>query len=163
MVVGPWLTPEASNQQFAALIRGILTHREEFAGQYRWTPFPLKYHWQGFGPAARPLPVGALLRLWEALPEFRGSCRCGGGVLAYTVGGHWPGVGGLYGVCLKCGMECFRGIGGDGAFRGLIAPVLDVTEFWVADEFDRDAWDGCERALPAALAELGATAVSCER
>lgn len=95
-----------------------------------WLPVPQHGANAGFGPQARPLPVGALLRLWDADWPFVQECAgCRGHAWLVSAGGH-PSVGGFDLVCPDCGARWHQPVGGlRRVMAELDARALEGTPF----------------------------------
>lgn len=95
-----------------------------------WLPVPQQGANAGFGPQARPLPVGALVLLWDASWPFVQACvGCGGQAWLVSAGGH-PSVGGFDLVCPDCTARWHQPVGGlRRVMTELNARALDGTPF----------------------------------
>ena len=78
-----------------------------------WLPFPQRMCCFSFGPNRnRPLPIGALFRLWSVGQPFVQYCpECVGWTYMVSFGGLLASGGG-YLVCIGCGHEFFQALGG---------------------------------------------------
>lgn len=120
---GRWNSPSAE------AVRQLIANREALLELDAWTPVPQASCTFGFGEDSLPLPIGALVRLWDAWPAATGSCpRCGGAVRAFSLGGTAK-RGGILGACVVCERELVRPVGGVEAIADLVRPVLTGTEF----------------------------------
>jgi hypothetical protein len=147
---GTCLLPEQ-----AQLLRGVGRHLDVMRTTHRWVPFPQESCSFAFGAKGRPLPVGALIALWEGSAAFTTACqRCGGTVYVYS----WAGllsIGSLFGVCAACGQSHGQHIGGLAAAAALVQPVLHQTEFALAAAQFGSATIGKRLPLCKTLAALG--------
>lgn len=156
-IVQPWSAGTITNPENAQLLRGILRYSGQMRGRLRWTPFPQTCCSFAFGTKSRPLPVGALLHLWEHQPVFSTTCAiCGGRALVTS----WVGllsVGGLWATCVQCGRAHGKPINGIGEATSLIVPALRGTEFAVSASRFGGAFSGLRLPLWRALGRLGAS------
>ena len=124
-----WQDTGRWNPSCAEAVRQLIANRDTLLELDPWTPMPQSSCSFGFGEDEHPLPIGALLRLWDAWPAATGSCpRCGGAVRAYSLGGTAR-RGGILGTCVVCEREVVRPVGGVEAIADLVRPVLAGTEF----------------------------------
>ncbi|MDQ8155219.1 MAG: hypothetical protein P3B98_11220, partial [Gemmatimonadota bacterium] len=61
----PWVQGTRVMPENAQLLRGILRHEQAMRTEHRWLPYPQARCSFGFGAEQRPLPVGALITLWD--------------------------------------------------------------------------------------------------
>ena len=131
-----WQDTGRWNPPCAEAVRQLIANRETLLELDAWTPVPQGSCTFGFGDDSLALPIGALVRLWDAWPAATGSCpRCGGTVRAWSIGGTAK-RGGILGVCVVCERELVRPVGGVNAIADLLRPVLAGTPFhlsYVAD------------------------------
>ena len=131
-----WQDTGRWNPPGAEAVRQLIANREILLDLDPWAPVPQGSCTFGFGEDSLALPIGALVRLWDAWPAATGSCpRCGGAVRAYSIGGTAK-RGGILGTCVVCERELVRPVGGVETIADLVRPVLAGTPFhlsYVAD------------------------------
>ena len=156
--VAPWEPEGTRNLAYARLFRAVYQCRSDLVAHYRWVPIAAGKGTFTFGVNDRPLPVGALIRLWRYWPYLRGHCpECNGMALGHSFSGYLS-AGGIVGVCIACGLVVSRWIGGIGRITGAIIPILENTPYYL-----RTGWgvrmEGPPVGLIAVLQELGAADV----
>jgi len=110
-----------------------------------------------FGGKSKPLPVGALIHLWEQMPLFRGDCpECSGPVYGYTFAGLLN-TGGISGCCLDCHAGLHRWVGGLAKLQSLIDPILSSTPYFLGNPILWGTVPGPRPPLVEALQRCGAT------
>lgn len=121
--------PELASLE-AHVVRAVLRHRVKLAQENRWLAFPQRSCCYSFGANGLPLPIGALLLLWDTCPRLCGRCSdCEGQAYGFAFGGLLV-VGGVIGVCLSCEKRAFARIGGFGRTLAALRPFLSGTEFY---------------------------------
>ena len=153
--VPPWKSEGAKNHAYGRLFRAVYQCRSDLVAHYRWVPIAPGKGTFTFGVNDRPLPVGALIRLWRYWPFLRGHCpECNGMALGHSFSGYLS-VGGVTGVCIACGLVVSRWIGGMSRITSAIIPILENTPYHL-----RSGWgvrmEGAPVGLIAVLQELGA-------
>ena len=124
-----WQDTGRWNGVAADVVRQLVAHREAALALDPWCPVPQESCTFAFGADGRSLPIGALVRLWDAWPAALGSCpRCSGSVRAFSLGGSVKRAG-VFGVCVICEREVIRFVDGVEAIVDLVRPVLASTAF----------------------------------
>ena len=127
-----WQDTGRWNSVAAGVVRQLIAGRETLVALDPWTPVPQGSCTFVFGYDERPLPIGALVALWDRWPAASGTCpRCGGAVRAYSLGGTAK-RGGVLGACAVCERELIRPVGGIDAIADLVRPVLEGTPYHLA-------------------------------
>ena len=104
--------PRPEDAALVPLIRALRLAWERGDMPDAWLPFPQTHANIGYGPEARPLPIGALRLMWAARYPFVQACpACEHGAWMVSAGGH-PTMGGLDLVCLACTTRWHQPIGG---------------------------------------------------
>lgn len=135
----PW-TPVERNDAAAqaGILRVLRAWGPTLLERDPWIPVPQRGCSYAFGADERPLPIAALVHLWRHWPAATGTCpRCGGDVLAFTVGGMRS-KGGVLGCCTLCERAFLRQLGGAARVAELITPVLEDTPYHVARVLNPD-------------------------
>lgn len=117
----------------AEVIRRILAREKSGPPLDPWLPFPQRSCCFSFGERESPIPVGALLRLWESGRPFRQACpACGGNSYMIACGGLLTISSGIM-ICTGCGQRWSHRLrGGIGSAHSMIKnSVLQGTEFEV--------------------------------
>lgn len=139
----------------ASIIRALLGLGKLSEKLDPWLPFPQNSCCYSFGKDKRPIPVGALLILWEKHPLFTGRCpECNGKAFGYAFGGLFN-IGGIVGCCIECKRKLFRHVGGLMKTGGLISPFLKDTPYSLNTSLFGGAFKGPREPLLTALRELG--------
>lgn len=155
----PFKIGEKRDPERSAIIRGVLEFRDELIALDPWLPFPQNSCCFGFGEDDRPLPVGALLLLWESWPACSGVCpECGGRVFGYGFGGLLSN-GGVVGCCIDCARSAFRFVGGLGHVADDVQPILKPTPYFLKTGWLGGTVKGPRGPLVKALRRLGAANV----
>ena len=155
MTIGEWQIGPGTNVGLSQLLGACLRREAELLAVDRWMPFPQTSCSFAFGKQARPLPIGALFRLWSECPAITGTCvSCGGRVLAYSCGGL-ASVGSVSACCEACGRLHSRFVGGLPAALDVIGPSLAGTEFEVSKMSMGECFPGPGEPLFRALYDLG--------
>jgi hypothetical protein len=151
----PWRYTGGEDADLAKLIRALLARREEVLSVDPWLPFPQNCCCFGFGDGRRPLPVGALVLLWDRWTAATGPCAdCGGGIYARGFGGLLS-IGGVVGHCSGCGRRHFRPIGGLSTVGAEAGRALEGTEFNITLALFGGVVEGPRRPLWEALRASG--------
>jgi hypothetical protein len=115
----------------AMITRATWEHRVRLLREAPWTPFPQNDCTFSFGPDRRPLPVGALITLWDRWDAMTGDCpECGEAALGVSFGAGL-GTGGIRGCCPRCARSTRRTVKGDAHIRGCIPAALRDTPYVV--------------------------------
>jgi hypothetical protein len=158
----PWQRGLHRYPEQAMLLRGVLAHREALEGLDPWLPFPGYACCFSFGKRGAPLPLGALLLLWDSWKTSTGTCRfCRGPVRAYSFGGLLA-IGGLGGCCAECGLGYGRSLGGYVTVAHLLNLYLAGTPFKITGGVMWGTVPGPRRPLAEALRALGWTEMPTE-
>lgn len=115
------------------VIRRILAREKSGPPLDPWLPFPQRSCCFTFGERESPIPVGALLRLWESGKPFRQKCpACGGTSYMIACGGLLTISSGVM-ICAGCGQRWSHRLrGGIGSAHSMLKhSVLEGTEFRV--------------------------------
>jgi hypothetical protein len=151
----PWRTRGRADADLAKLITALLARREEVLSVDPWLPFPQNCCCFGFGEGQRPLPVGALVWLWDRWRAATGLCaECGGRIYATGFGGLLS-IGGVVGHCSGCGRRYFRPVGGLSTVGAEAGRALERTEFTITLALFGGVVEGPRRPLWQALRALG--------
>ena len=151
--VHPLEASEHRTPERASLVRNVLAFRDQLDP---WLPFPQNACCFGFGEDSLPLPLGALLLLWERWPRITGPCPvCGGqwygvGFLGFLVLGWIPGV------CIECERSLKRNVSGAGWLANEIRPILKGSPYYLNRGVMWGTIEGLRAPLVAALQSLGA-------
>jgi hypothetical protein len=153
--MSPWGIEEHRETFRAAVIRGVLQHREQLLRLDPWLPFPQTACCFTFGRDDRPIPVGALFVLWDRWAEFTGPCpECGSAGYGFAFGGMLT-VGGVVGCCTGCERHLFRQIGGLATVGRVVDAYLKGTPFFLKSGFFGGTQGSDGQELLDALASLG--------
>jgi len=126
--------PQISERRFineAKAVRLVLDHVGRGKTLDPWLPFPQKECSFAFGKDRLSIPVGALLKLWEAGTPFVQECpECGSKAYAIAFSGLLT-IGGARLVCPECVTAFMNEIDGGlvGVARFLNASPISGTEF----------------------------------
>lgn len=142
--------------ELARVIRACLEHRDELLADDPWLPFPQNTCCFSFGENGLPLPIGAAFLLWDLWPDFTGACVCGGTIYGYGFGGFLS-MGGVPGVCVKCGTRHFNQLGGLGTVGHLADEHLIGTPYKLKGGRFGGCFNGPRKPLVEKLKALGAT------
>jgi len=151
--MNPWGDNEHRAPEKASLVRNVLAFRDQLDP---WLPFPQNACCFSFGADGLPLPVGALLVLWERWPAITGPCPvCGGqgygvGFLGFLSTGWIPGV------CIECERSLTRNVGGLGWLDDEIKPILKGSPYYLNRGVMWGTFEGLRAPLVAALQSLRA-------
>lgn len=118
----------------AEVIRRILARDRNGPPLDPWLPFPQRSCCFGFGERNSPIPVGALLKLWESGAPFRQVCPdCGGTSYMIGCGGLLTISSGIM-ICTGCDRRWSHRLRGGIAtpYSMLKHSVLEGTEFAVS-------------------------------
>jgi hypothetical protein len=116
----------------ARLVRALGAHRTAVVAHDPWLPVPNDGAVFTFGAQRRPLPVGALLHLWDVCAYTVGECpKCSGPALADGFG-RAGATGSIEGVCTRCGQRLRRTLDAMTPVGVVIAPYLERTPYWVS-------------------------------
>jgi hypothetical protein len=100
------------DRDMAMLTGATWEHRDRLLREAPWTPFPQNDCTFTFGPDRRPLPVGALITLWDRWDAMTGDCpECGAPALGVSFGAGLS-VGGIRGCCPRCARSTRRMVEG---------------------------------------------------
>lgn len=155
--LNPWskINNGGDDSERASIIRALLGLGKLSGKLDLWLPFPQNLCCFSFGKDARPIPVGALLILWEKCPLFTGQCpECNSKVFGYAFGGLLN-IGGVVGCCIECKREFVRHVGGLGKTGSAITPFLKETPYFIKTARFGDTFKGPREPLLADLRELG--------
>jgi Zn finger protein HypA/HybF involved in hydrogenase expression len=128
------IMPQISERRFtneAKAVRLVLEHVGQGKILDPWFPFPQKECSFAFGKDRQTIPVGALLKLWEAGAPFVQECpECGSKAYAIAFSGLLT-IGGARLVCPGCGTAFMHEIDGGlvGVARFLNESPISGTEF----------------------------------
>jgi hypothetical protein len=148
------------DRDMAMLTRATWEHRARLLREGPWTPFPQNDCTFFFGPDRRPLPVGALITLWDRWDAMTGDCpECGGAALGISFGGGLS-VGGIRGCCPRCARSTRRMVEGLARIRGCIPAALRGTPYVVHQGLHGRG--GPARPLVALLRSFGAEELPSE-
>jgi ribosomal protein S27E len=139
----------------AAIIRAILSLGDLSGKLDPWLPFPQNSCCFLFGKDKLPIPVGALVYLWDNCPLFTGKCpKCGGKTYSYAFGGLLS-IGDIRGCCVSCGESVSNPIGGLGRLSMELKPVLKETPYYINGLIYGGTYEGKRGPLIKALKKLG--------
>lgn len=139
----------------AVLIRAILGLGELTEKLDPWLPFPQNSCCFLFGKDKLPIPVGALLFLWEKTPLFTGKCsHCGGKTYNYAFGGLLS-IGDIRGCCVSCGKSVSNPVRGLGKLHKMFKPILENTPYYISGMAFGGTYEGKRWPLIRALKKLG--------
>ena len=143
------------NHEKAAIIRAIL-NLGDLSGKFDlWLPFPQNSCCFLFGKDKLPIPIGALIYLWENCPMFTGQCPyCGGRAYGYAFGGLLN-IGGISGCCIDCGESVNNPVGGLGKLNLDMKPILKETPYYINGLVYGGTYEGKRKPLFTALKKLG--------
>ena len=138
-----------------SIVKALLELGDDISKLDPWLPFPQNSCCYSFGKESRPLPIGALMILWEKCPEAVWECpKCGGKV--YTEGfGGLLGIGGFRGYCIDCGERSTNMKGGLVKVNRIVEPYLKKTPYFVKGMVFGGTIEGRKRPLYDALKKLG--------
>jgi hypothetical protein len=123
-----WYHPRGEGEAEAFAVRMVLRYRRELDP---WLHFP-NGSCHRFGPEEKPMPIGALLLLWERWDFMTGRCaRCGETIYGYTFWGEWHQYG-ITGCCIGCGITYCRSLSGLERVNSFVSKHLDDTPFRLA-------------------------------
>ena len=143
------------SKEKAAIIRAILGLGELTGKLDPWLPFPQNSCCFFFGKDRLPIPVGALLFLWEKAPLFTGKCsHCGGKTYNYAFGGLLS-IGDIRGCCVSCGESVSNPVGGLGKLYKIFKPILENTPYYINGMAFGGTYEGKRWPLLRALKKLG--------
>ena len=143
------------SKEKAAIIRAILGLGELTEKLDPWLPFPQNSCCFFFGKDRLPIPVGALLFLWENSFLFTGECPyCGDKTYGYSFGGLLN-IGGITGCCVNCGASTQNPIGGLMKLNNLLSPALQETPYYINGLIYGGTYEGKRWPLLRALKKLG--------
>jgi hypothetical protein len=129
----PFTCDRRATPETVRFLRALRGRARVLVARDPWIPVPQQGCNFAFGPNALPLPIGALMHLWEHWRAMHGGCSlCGGEVWGYSIGGMIT-VGGVRGCCLVCEHDAVRRIGGMVAVADLVRPILDRTAYQIAE------------------------------
>jgi hypothetical protein len=144
-----------SSNEKAVLIRAILGLGELTGKLDPWLPFPQNSCCFLFGKDKLPIPVGALLYLWENSSLFTGECpHYGGKTYSYAFGGLLN-IGDIRGCCISCDKGVSNSIGGLGVLNQTFRPILQDTPYYINGMIFGGTYEGKRWPLIRALRKLG--------
>ncbi|MGC8763729.1 MAG: hypothetical protein ACP5VN_08885 [Acidobacteriota bacterium] len=151
----PFKRREGPSPGMARILRTVVENRGRLLEEDPWVPFPQNSCTFLFGARRAPLPLGALVLLWDRWPAATGWCPlCGEKVYAVGFGGLLS-TGGVVAFCAGCGARYYRPVGGLGSVAACVRPILFSTEFWLSSGFFGGTAPGPVRPLLRLLRRLG--------
>ena len=154
ITTNPWTPNPKHEHALAQVIRATLKHREQLLADDPWLPLPQNACSFAFGEDNQPLPIAAAFILWGQWPAFTGVCACGGAIYGFGFGGLLS-AGGVFGVCLDCGLKHFNSIGGLGTVASLVKPYLVGTPYYLHNGLFGGCYEGPRQPLWDKLRALG--------
>ena len=137
------------------VLRGALEHMQGLLRRDPWLPVPQSGCTFTFGYRGKPLPIGALWRIIERVPDFGGQCpNCKGFLMPFVFGGDELEAG-VKMCCIECCRVVYQPMGGVEEVTRVVGPVLAGTPFAIAQVLENRALIGAREPLWRALNDRG--------